>query len=53
MISTALANGFTSPETVTCSQELDILIAQYQKNCLLCKRQRRYTRHLPVSIRSF
>jgi hypothetical protein len=31
MISTALATGFTSKETVTCSQELDVLINRYQE----------------------
>jgi hypothetical protein len=31
MIATALATGFTSEETVTCSQELDVLIMKYQE----------------------
>lgn len=30
MITTAMANGFTNAETIACSQELDILINQYQ-----------------------
>jgi hypothetical protein len=30
MISTAMATGFTSVETIKCSQELDSLINQYQ-----------------------
>ncbi len=30
MISIAMETGFTSSETITCSQELDVLINKYQ-----------------------
>jgi hypothetical protein len=34
MITTALATGFTSEETITCSQELDVLINLYQQQVI-------------------
>ncbi|MBM6618096.1 aspartyl-phosphate phosphatase Spo0E family protein [Bacillus sp. RD4P76] len=41
MINTAMANGFTSAETVACSQELDILITQYQKKLLTVQKTKK------------
>ncbi|MFZ3589560.1 aspartyl-phosphate phosphatase Spo0E family protein [Bacillus sp. DJP31] len=38
MITTALATSFTSEETIKCSQELDLMINQYQRFNLIEKR---------------
>ncbi|MFD1735530.1 aspartyl-phosphate phosphatase Spo0E family protein [Bacillus salitolerans] len=42
MISTAFATGFTSEDTIKCSQELDELINQYQHQKVFEKNKRQY-----------
>lgn len=40
LITTATATGFTSEETIKCSQELDLLITQYQQAIVVYNKSR-------------